>query len=315
MLQTRTGKRTAKAALKIAVDMAGEGLITERKRSCASTRPRSTSFCTRPSIRMRRATSSPRPAGLAGCGHGRDRVHLRGAEEARRPAARSSWCGSRPARGHSRHARRRRHSHHARRHDQPRGRGRPRHGQALRLRRRGLRIDAPNGTLVSMGATLKGRRHHHRRLHRQVLQGRCRHAAAGTVRRFRPIMEWADACAHEGAHQRRNPADARARDFGAEGIGLCRTEHMFFEGDRITAMREMILADDRGRRRKALAKLLPMQREDFIELFEIMKPACRSPSACSIRRCTSSCPRPTRKSPKWPAPWASRSKLLRAARR
>jgi pyruvate,orthophosphate dikinase len=68
------------------------------------------------------------------------------------------------------------------------------------------------------------------------------------------------------------PADARvARSFGADGIGLCRTEHMFFEGDRIIAVREMILADDEAGRRAALAKLLPMQRQDFAELFEIMQ--------------------------------------------
>ena len=56
---------------------------------------------------------------------------------------------------------------------------------------------------------------------------------------------------------------ANALKFGAEGIGLCRTEHMFFGGDRIPAVREMILADDEAEREKALAKLLPMQREDF----------------------------------------------------
>src|SRR5437899_3895398 len=67
------------------------------------------------------------------------------------------------------------------------------------------------------------------------------------------------------------PHDARiARAFGAEGIGLCRTEHMFFEGDRITAMREMIVARDEGGRRRALAKLLPMQRLDFEGIFEAM---------------------------------------------
>src|SRR5206468_954686 len=67
------------------------------------------------------------------------------------------------------------------------------------------------------------------------------------------------------------PADARrAREFGAEGIGLCRTEHMFFEGDRITAMREMIVAPDETGRRRALAKLLPMQRADFEGIFEAM---------------------------------------------
>jgi phosphoenolpyruvate synthase/pyruvate phosphate dikinase len=68
------------------------------------------------------------------------------------------------------------------------------------------------------------------------------------------------------------PADAKAaRNFGAEGIGLCRTEHMFFDDDRILAVREMILADDEKSRRKALDKLLPAQRSDFIALFETMK--------------------------------------------
>jgi pyruvate,orthophosphate dikinase len=67
------------------------------------------------------------------------------------------------------------------------------------------------------------------------------------------------------------PRDARiARNFGAEGIGLCRTEHMFFEGDRITAMREMIVAREEGGRRRALSKLLPMQRADFEGIFEAM---------------------------------------------
>src|SRR5690606_501411 len=68
------------------------------------------------------------------------------------------------------------------------------------------------------------------------------------------------------------PADARtARQFGAEGIGLCRTEHMFFDAARIPAMREMILAESEQGRRTALAKLLPMQRQDFHDLFTIMQ--------------------------------------------
>ena len=67
------------------------------------------------------------------------------------------------------------------------------------------------------------------------------------------------------------PTDAaQARKFGAEGIGLCRTEHMFFDANRITAVREMILADDEKSRRAALAKIAPMQKQDFVELFEIM---------------------------------------------
>src|SRR3989441_1277550 len=86
------------------------------------------------------------------------------------------------------------------------------------------------------------------------------------------LMAWADE--HRRLRVRANadtPGDAkRAREFGAEGIGLCRTEHMFFEGDRITAMREMIVAPDEAGRPRALEKLLPMQREDFEGMFEAM---------------------------------------------
>ncbi len=89
---------------------------------------------------------------------------------------------------------------------------------------------------------------------------------------FAELMELADK--YSNMHVRTNadtPKDAQvARSFGAKGIGLCRTEHMFFEGDRIRAMREMILADDEKGRRKALEKLLPIQREDFEGIFEAM---------------------------------------------
>jgi pyruvate, orthophosphate dikinase len=85
-------------------------------------------------------------------------------------------------------------------------------------------------------------------------------------------MRWADEVRRMKVRANADtPVDARnARDFGAEGIGLCRTEHMFFEGDRIQAMREMILAEDSEARRAALAKILPMQREDFKGIFRIM---------------------------------------------
>ncbi|MFP6650247.1 MAG: pyruvate, phosphate dikinase, partial [Pirellulaceae bacterium] len=89
---------------------------------------------------------------------------------------------------------------------------------------------------------------------------------------FDTVMDWADK--YRTLKIRTNadaPQDAqRARDFGAEGIGLCRTEHMFFEGERIVAMREMILARDVETRREALAKLLPFQREDFVGIFTAM---------------------------------------------
>ena len=90
---------------------------------------------------------------------------------------------------------------------------------------------------------------------------------------FQQIMKWSDKYRTLGIRTNADtPADAqRARDFGAEGIGLCRTEHMFFEGDRIKAMREMILAESVDARVKALGKLLPYQRDDFIGLFKAMK--------------------------------------------
>ena len=89
---------------------------------------------------------------------------------------------------------------------------------------------------------------------------------------FARIMGWADDLRRMSIRTNaETPAEVRtAREFGAEGIGLCRTEHMFFDEDRIVAMREMILADDAAGRRAALDKLLPMQRRDFAELFEIM---------------------------------------------
>ncbi|HEY4031862.1 MAG TPA: putative PEP-binding protein, partial [Caulobacteraceae bacterium] len=90
---------------------------------------------------------------------------------------------------------------------------------------------------------------------------------------FAQLMGWADQFRRLKVRANaETPLDARtARGFGAEGIGLCRTEHMFFDAGRIAAVREMILADDEQGRRTALAKILPMQREDFVQLFTIMK--------------------------------------------
>ncbi len=95
---------------------------------------------------------------------------------------------------------------------------------------------------------------------------------APVYRGFAELLGWADARRRLKVRANADtPRDARiARGFGAEGIGLCRTEHMFFDGDRINTMREMIVAHDEGGRRRALAKLLPMQREDFEGIFEAM---------------------------------------------
>jgi len=89
---------------------------------------------------------------------------------------------------------------------------------------------------------------------------------------YKKLMMWADKLRRLGVRTNAdNPHDAEiARKFGAEGIGLCRTEHMFFGPDRIAAMREMILADDEAGRKKALKKLLPLQRKDFIGIFKVM---------------------------------------------
>ncbi|MEL6595230.1 MAG: putative PEP-binding protein [Pseudomonadota bacterium] len=95
---------------------------------------------------------------------------------------------------------------------------------------------------------------------------------------FRTLLGWADEVRDIGVRANADtPADAQtARNFEAEGIGLCRTEHMFFEGDRLTVMREMIFADSSDDRRAAVDRLLPMQRQDFVQLFGIMRglPVC-----------------------------------------
>ena len=106
----------------------------------------------------------------------------------------------------------------------------------------------------------------------QVTRGMRTAASAPAFQSFNRLMTWADEVRTLKVRANADtPHDARiARAFGAEGIGLCRTEHMFFEGDRITAMREMIVARDETGRRRALAKLLPMQRQDFEGIFEAM---------------------------------------------
>jgi len=106
----------------------------------------------------------------------------------------------------------------------------------------------------------------------QVNAGTLSQEDAPVYRGFAELLGWADARRRLKVRANADtPHDARvARGFGAEGIGLCRTEHMFFDGDRIHSMREMIVAHDEGGRRRALAKLLPMQRADFEGIFEAM---------------------------------------------
>jgi pyruvate,orthophosphate dikinase len=136
-----------------------------------------------------------------------------------------------------------------------------------------IRIDYAQGAVTAAGVTLRtgdvitidgttG----------QVMKGAVPTIQPELSGEFAVIMEWADAVRRMKVRTNaETPLDAKtARNYGAEGIGLCRTEHMFFDADRIAAMREMILAENEAGRRAALAKLLPMQRQDFVELFEIM---------------------------------------------
>ncbi|WP_146655669.1 pyruvate, phosphate dikinase [Labilithrix luteola] len=106
-----------------------------------------------------------------------------------------------------------------------------------------------------------------------VYQGAVPTVNASLTGEFSELMAWADEARKMKVRANADtPLDARtARGFGAEGIGLCRTEHMFFDEERIRAMREMILADDVAAREKALAKILPHQRQDFVEIFREMK--------------------------------------------
>jgi pyruvate,orthophosphate dikinase len=137
-----------------------------------------------------------------------------------------------------------------------------------------LRLDAVAGTLTSAdgrvfheGAlvTIDGTRG-------QVMAGAPAMIPPELGGAFSELLDWADAVRDLGVRANADtPSEARmARDFAVDGLGLCRTEHMFFDAARITVMREMILADTDAERQAALDQLLPMQREDFVELFEIM---------------------------------------------
>src|SRR5690606_11534041 len=136
-----------------------------------------------------------------------------------------------------------------------------------------LRVDLRNELLIAHGVTLtRGDVITIDGSSGQVLKGEIPMLQPELSGDFGRIMQWADRTRRMKVRTNADtPADARAaRSFGAEGIGLCRTEHMFFEGSRINVMREMILAGDEAGRRAAHQKLLPMQCADFSALFEIM---------------------------------------------
>ncbi|HEV7416655.1 MAG TPA: pyruvate, phosphate dikinase [Tianweitania sediminis] len=275
MLQTRSGKRTAKAALKTAVEMAGEGLIT-RDEAVARIDPASLDQLLHPTIdpkAERNVVAVGLPAS-PGAATGEIVFTSDEAEDLKKQGRKVVLVRveTSPEDIHGMHAsegilttRGGMTSHAA---VVARGMGKPCVSGAG-----SLRVDARAGTMMVMGQTFrKGDIITIDGSSGQVLKGAVPMLQPELSGDFAAIMEWADGIRRMKVRTNaETPADARmARSFGAEGIGLCRTEHMFFDEDRIVAMREMILSDTEDGRRKALTKLLPMQRADFGELFEIM---------------------------------------------
>ncbi|SDA91129.1 pyruvate, phosphate dikinase [Mesorhizobium qingshengii] len=275
MLQTRSGKRTAKAALRIAVDMARDKLITKEE-AVARIDPASLDQLLHPTIDPKAArdvVGIGLPAS-PGAATGEIVFSSGDAEELKTQGRKAILVRieTSPEDIHGMHAaegilttRGGMTSHAA---VVARGMGKPCVSGAG-----SLRVDYKAGTLMAMGSTFrKGDIITIDGGNGQVLKGAVPMLQPELSGDFAAIMEWADAVRRMKVRTNaETPLDARmARSFGAEGIGLCRTEHMFFDGERIVAMREMILADTEKDRRTALAKLLPMQRSDFLELFEIM---------------------------------------------
>ena len=275
MLQTRSGKRTAKASLKVAVDMANDGLIT-REEAVARIDPAALDQLLHPTIdpkAERKVVATGLPAS-PGAASGEIVFNSEDAEIAKAAGHKVILVRveTSPDDIHGMHVsegilttRGGMTSHAA---VVARGMGKPCVSGAGTVR-----VDYKAGTMTSGGQTF-------RKGDIITLDGGTGQVMAGAVAMLKPelsgefatLMGWADSLRRMGVRANaETPQDARAaREFGAEGIGLCRTEHMFFDEDRIIAVREMILAEDEPGRRNALAKLLPYQRSDFAALFEIM---------------------------------------------
>ena len=275
MLQTRNGKRTAKAALRCAVEMANEGLIS-REDAVTKVEPAALDQLLHPTLDPK-AKPAPLATGLPASPGAASGEIVFSADEAQalRQAGRKSILvrvETSPEDIHGMHAaegvvttRGGMTSHAA---VVARGMGKP-----CVCGVSAIRIDYAAQTMNAGGLTLK-------KGDTLTIDGGSGEVMAGAAPMVKPemtgdfatLMTWADGVRRMKVRANaETSADARtARSFGAEGIGLCRTEHMFFEGERIVAVRQMILADDEQGRRAALAKLLPMQRKDFTELFEIM---------------------------------------------
>ena len=275
MLQTRSGKRSTQAALKIAVDMAEEGLIS-REQAVMSLNANQLDQLLHPTLDPKAemtvlAKGLPASPGAASgeiVFDADEAVHLKAQGHtvilARIETSPEDVQGMHAAAGIIT-TRGGMTSHAA---VVARGMGRP-----CVVGAAAVHIDLERETLEAAGVTLhKGDIVTIDGSTGKLIKGRVTMRQPDLSPDFSTLMGWADGFRRlEIRANADTPDDARqARAFGAEGIGLCRTEHMFFEESRIIAMREMILAENQEGRRKALAKLLSAQRQDFIELFEIM---------------------------------------------
>ena len=275
MLQTRSGKRTAKAALKIAVEMANEGLIT-REEAVARVDPAALDQLLHPTLDPKAprdviAKGLPASPGAASgiavfdSDTAEKRTELGDAVIlVRIETSPEDISGMHAAKGILT-ARGGMTSHAA---VVARGMGRPCvsgvGSLAIDAKARMFRIDGREireGDVITIDGSTG-----------EVMLGEVATVEPELAGDFGVLMEWADEVRRLKVRTNaETPNDCRvARSFGAEGVGLCRTEHMFFDAGRITAVRQMILAEDEKGRRTALDKLLPEQRADFAEIFEIM---------------------------------------------
>jgi pyruvate,orthophosphate dikinase len=276
MLQTRSGKRTAEASLKIAVEMVSEGLI-DKNEAVSRVEPMSLDQLLHPTLDPN-AQKEQIAAGLGAspgaatgevaftadeaeklAGDGHDVILVRTETSPEDIHGMHAARGILTARGGMT-------SHAA---VVARGMGRPCVSGAGMLK-----IDAQKGVMTAGGATItRGDIITIDGTTGQVFRGKVAMRQPEMTGDFATLMGWADSIRTLKVRTNADtPNDAAAaRRFGAEGIGLCRTEHMFFEPDRILAVRQMILADAKPERDAALSKLLPMQRGDFEKIFHAME--------------------------------------------
>jgi pyruvate,orthophosphate dikinase len=276
MLQTRTGKRTAAAALKISVDLAAEGVI-DRKQAIQRIDPASLDQLLHPTLdpKAQRTVIARGLPASPGAASGKLVFSADEAETQAQLGESVILCRieTSPEDIHGMHA--------ARGILTTRG-GMTSHaavvargmGRACVAGAGDLRVDYKGQTVNVRGVTIKAG-------DLVTIDGSTGEVMLGAVPTIQPelsgdfatLMGWADEIRRMKVRTNaETPLDARtAVKFGAEGIGLSRTEHMFFDADRIVAVREMILAENEQGRRAALAKIEPMQRKDFVELFTIMK--------------------------------------------